>query len=233
MGDANAEFERLGWPTELIWVVRQLFEPAPSPVHVKAKSVNHEGVRGPDGFFDTIKNYSGVDRDRVQRAWVASCGSDTAKIMDALANPKKALPKQFIAKWEVALKAAFGESYKFEKRTHLTDEMITGQHVRCLRVKSGVASHVPTHTSFSLPPRVPRAPRAPRVPPSSPFAPPPPRVPRAPPVLPASALASCSPSLPTCLTLSIGTSPGAGGSNDPPGLPMPDGGDLAPLAAGH
>jgi len=118
------------------WVVDLLFQTADSPAYVKAKSIDHEGVRGADGFFDTIKNYAGPERKRVQNAWLATCGADLAKVEAALAYPKKAFPPDFLDKWDVAL-SVIGEGCKFKKRTHLSSEFVTGWHIRLLRVKPG------------------------------------------------------------------------------------------------
>ena len=61
-GDAAAEAIFAG---ERKWVAGLLFDKAPSPAYVKAKSFrwevgdgqNGSFVRGPDGFFDTIKDF--------------------------------------------------------------------------------------------------------------------------------------------------------------------------------
>ena len=113
------------------------FDTAPSSSHVKAKSIDHNGVPGPNGFFDTIKNYAGPERERVQNAWLATCGGDLAKVNEALSDPKKAFPPGFLTKWDAALQAEFGKGYKFKKRTHLTSEFVTGWHIQLLRVKPG------------------------------------------------------------------------------------------------
>ena len=142
-----------------------LFEPAPSPAHLKSKSVDHKGVRGCDQFFDTIKNCM---EDRVQRAWHTSCGSDVdnLKVVSALANPKTQVPPSFKIKWEVALRKVFGEDYKFVNRTHLSTHFIKGEHVFKLRSKAGA----PTPCAPRAPPLIsvgvllPRVPHVPHVP---------------------------------------------------------------------
>ena len=147
------------------WVVGFLFEPAPSPAHLKSKSVDHKGVRGCDQFFDTIKNCM---EDRVQRAWHTSCGSDVdnLKVVSALANPKTQVPPSFKIKWEVALRKVFGEDYKFVNRTHLSTHFIKGEHVFKLRSKAGA----PTPRTPRAPPLIsvgvllPRVPHVPHVP---------------------------------------------------------------------
>ena len=49
---------------------------------------------------------------------------------EALAFPRKAFPPGFLAKWDAALQAVFGETYKFRKQTNLNN----GPHIKGLHV---------------------------------------------------------------------------------------------------
>ena len=66
------------------------------------------------GFFDTIVNYSGVHRERVQAAWVESCGDKRTEIEEKLKSPSSSsgteIQQFLIKKWNDALKAKFHNS---------------------------------------------------------------------------------------------------------------------------